>query len=62
MWVSLSRSRDTAAAADGNKECDGPAADRTIMVHRSGYTHVSSHILARQSSIGIAVPVYSGQK
>ncbi len=27
-----------------------------------GYTHVSSHMRARHSSIGIAVPVYRGQK
>jgi hypothetical protein len=27
-----------------------------------GYTQVSSHIRDRQLSIGIAVPVYSGQK
>ncbi len=40
-----------------NNDHEGAAGCRAFMTCLPGYTHVSSHIRARQSSIGIAVPV-----
>lgn len=45
-----------------NSDREGAADCRALSVCRSSYTHVSSHIRDRHSSIGIDWPVWMGQK
>ncbi len=55
------------AGGSGERRASGSQGGRPTPSRRDGsepprYTQVSSHILFRQSSTGIGVPVYSGWK